>query len=364
MSESDNTLALAGIQLRGCPRALGVYSGFDGEKVFSGVIRCGSWTCPFCGPIKVKQLRKRLLEGDISKQAVPRYGFKFATLTFGGVDIRSKFLVYKPAVACCFPSVEQSREAWGQNRFQPQTTSYYNSKLGQTITGPLYNLTAMYEFMMSGFNKLRTALVKHFGKFMYFRIFEPHQDGVPHLHVLFVGEAVVHKSFLSVMSGLWKKYGLGFVKLSVIRDKRGKKVANFHGAQHAINYMLKYITKDIKKAGRYKRVFSCSRNTLLPKIKKEWESMKIIMGTIEDEGKCFVEEVVYDSDIHGNPAHEFEVGCFGSRRELENYERSQGILAFDGDFFIDTPSVVDSIQNVHISQLTQNTINLNRRHYK
>jgi len=357
---------ILGNQVTGCPRALGVYSGFDGEKVFSGVIRCGSWTCPFCGPIKLKQLRKRLIDGDISKQAVSKYGFKFATLTFGGLDIRSKFLIYKPALLARFPlpGTLQDRQTWEQNRFQPQTTTYFNTKLGQSMTGPLYDLTAMYEFMMAGFNKLRTALVKHFGKFMYFRIFEPHQDGVPHLHVLFVGENIISKSFLPVMSSLWKKYGLGFVKLSVIHNKRGKKVENFHGAAHAVNYMLKYITKDIKKAGRYKRVFSCSRNTLLPKIKKEWESMKIFMGTVEDDGQSFVEEVIYDSDIHGNPAHEFEAGVFGNRRELELYERSHGILAFDGDFFVDTPSVVDSIQNIHISQLTQNTINLNRRHYK
>lgn len=363
MSSDNISDILNGCQ-EGCPNAIGVYSGFDGEKVFSGVIRCGSWTCPFCGPRKLKQLRKRLHEGEITKQAISRYGAKFATLTFGGEDARKPFIMYEPAVKNIFPAQIQPKETWRKNRFRPQTTKYFNRKIGQIVTGPRYDLTAMYDFMMSSFNKLRTALMKRFGKFMYFRIYEPHMDGVPHLHVLFVGDAVIPKNFLEAMANLWSKYGLGFVRLNVIKDKKGKPIKNFKGVKHAVNYLLKYMTKGVKKAGRYRRVFSCSRATLMPLSKKDWKSMKIIMGFVDDEGKDFVEEVVYNGD---DPVYEFENGLFGSEAELKEAERQKGHVEFfgeDGGDFRRVPSdIIGAIQEVHISKLTQNTINQKRRCY-
>ena len=372
----------------GCPNAIGVYSGFDGEKVFSGVIRCGSWTCPFCGPRKLKQLRKRLHDGEITQQAISRYGAKFATLTFGGKESRSQFVIYESAKKNIFPDSDPDvyaseweknflneyifpdpdpdvyKSNWEKNRFQPQTTKYYNRKVGQMITGPRYDLTAMYDFMMAAFNKLRTALMKRFGKFMYFRIYEPHLDGVPHLHVLFVGESVIPKNFIEAIQKLWAKYGLGFVRLNVIRDKNGKVIKNFKGVKHAVNYLLKYMTKGVKKAGRYRRVFSCSQKTLMPLSKKDWKSMKIIMGVVNDEGNDFVEEVIYSGD---DPVYEFENGLYGSDEELREAERIKGHVEFvgenGGDFVRVPADIVGAIQEIHISKLTQNTINNNRGHY-
>lgn len=353
--EKDNSFLE---ELQGCPNAIGVYSGYSDGKVFSGVIRCGSWTCPFCRVRKMKQLKKRLMEGEIAKQAISRHGAKFATLTFGGTDARKPFIIYDPAVKVIFPQQIQPKLTWENNRYQAQTVKYFNRKTGQIVSGPRYDLSGMYCFMMSAFNKLRTALIKRFGKFMYFRVYEPHLDGVPHLHVLFVGDAIIPKDFLTVMSSLWEKYGLGFVKLSTIRNKNGKPVKNFSDTKHAINYLLKYMTKDVKKAGRYKRVFSCSQNTLMRLEKKDWRKMKIIMGVVDDVGQGFVEEVVYDSDIHGNPAYEFENGLFGSEAELEASNRLRGTVVFDGADFVRLPTdTVDAIQENHIALLTQPTIN-------
>lgn len=362
MSSSDFTGKVS--ESQGCPNSIGVYSGYSDGKVFSGVIRCGSWSCPFCGPRKLKQLKKRLHEGDISKQAISRYGAKFATLTFGGDRARSKFIIYEPAKANIFPGEIQPKETWRNNHFRPQFTKYYNRKIGQIVTGPRYDLTAMYDFMMVGFNRLRTALVKRFGKFRYFRIYEPHMDGVPHLHVLFVGDAVIPKSFLAAMTKLWSKYGLGFVQLATIKDKKGKVIRSFKGVKHAVNYLFKYMTKGVKKAGRYRRVFSCSQKTLMPLVKKDWKKMKIIMGVVDDHGTDFVEEVVCDSAVKGDPAHEFEVGCLGSEAELRALESAKGIIGFDHNgFFRRTPDIINAIQNVHISQLTQPTINRDRKRY-
>lgn len=349
---------------QGCPNALGVYSGYSDGKVFSGIIRCGSWTCPFCGPRKLKQLRKRLHEGEITKQAISRYGAKFATFTFGGTAARKPYIIFEPAVKAIFPIQNQSLVVWFENQIRPQMHRFYSRKVGQYITGPRYDVTAMYDYMMTSFNKLRTALVKHYGKFMYFRVYEPHQDGVPHLHVLFIGDAVIPKSFLETMSKLWSKYGLGFVQLAAIKDKNGKPIRNFKDVKHAVNYLLKYMTKDVKKAGRYRRVFSCSQKTLLPLSKKDWKDMKIIMGVVDDVGKDFIEEVVYDSDEKGNPAYEFEAGVFGSEAELREAELLKGHVEFDGETFVRVPSdIISAIQEVHISQLTQSTINKNRGRY-
>lgn len=362
MSSNNVSDILSGCQ-EGCPNAIGVYSGFDGEKIFSGVIRCGSWTCPFCGPRKLKQLRKRLLEGEISQQAISRYGAKFATLTFGGTEARSKYIIHEPAQENIFPAQVQPKETWRNNRFRPQMTKYYNRKIGQIVTGPRYDLTAMYDFMMASFNKLRTALMKRFGKFMYFRIYEPHLDGVPHLHVLFVGDAVIPKNFLEAMTNLWSKYGLGYVQLAAIKDKNGKVIKNFKGVKHAVNYLLKYMTKGVKKAGRYKRVFSCSQKTLMPLSKKDWRSMKIIMGVVDDTGQDFVEEVIYSDEE--NPEKEFEKGVFGSEEELRSAERIKGNVEFTGenggDFKRVPSDIIGAIQEIHISKLTQNTINNRRR---
>jgi hypothetical protein len=292
------------IQTR-CQAVKGVYAGYDGDSVFSGPLRCKSWQCPVCGPKKVKQLRKRALNGEIALSAVPKYGVKFATLTFGGSEKRADYVV---------------------------RDSVTGNVKGQIINGkacPVYDATRIYDEMMQAFNRLRTALVKHFGKFMYFRVYELHKDGVPHLHVLFAGKAVIPKSFYTVMQDLWTKYGMGFVKLNVIRDKNGRVITRFSDARHAVNYLMKYMTKpqNIKTAGKYKRVFSSSRGALMPVQKKDWLRMQVIMGTFDDNGDC----------------HEKVVA------EYEQIEEINRITVFDCDGFgFKRPDLVGHIINRHL----------------
>jgi hypothetical protein len=247
---------------QGCQAVQGVYVGLSENKVYSGPIRCNSWHCPYCAQIKLKQLRKRLYNGEISLQGIPKYGFKFATLTFGGTEARQEYIIR------------------------------YDSD-GQ----PVYDVTAMYDKMMYVFNNMRRSLSRKFGKFMYFRVHEPHKDGVPHLHVLFAGKNVVPKSFYTELARLWELGGLGWVKLSAIRDRNGRVIKSFNDAKHAVNYLCKYLTKGMLSAGKYKRIFSSSRGALMPIQKKEWEVMEIIMGRVDDKGNCIEEVCPIDQAI-------------------------------------------------------------------
>lgn len=288
-----------------CQAVKGVYAGYDGDNVFSGPLRCKSWQCPVCGPKKVKQLRKRALNGDIALSAVPKYGVKFATLTFGGKEKRAGYIVRN-------------------NETGEQQSQWIN---GQKY--PVYDATRMYDEMMENFNRLRTALVKHFGRFMYFRVYELHKDGVPHLHVLFAGANIIPKSFYDVLQKLWKKYDMGFVKLNVIRDRNGRVITRFNDARHAVNYLMKYMSKpeNIKTTGKYKRVFSSSRGALMPVQKKEWIQMQVIMGSFDDNGEC-QEKVI---------------------AEIEQFEIEHAVSVFDCDGFgFKKPDLVGQIINRHL----------------
>lgn len=276
-------------KIKGCPAVLGVYVGFKDHKVYSGPLRCNSWSCEYCAPRKLSKLRKRLYNGEISLQGIPKYGFKFATLTFGGIEARKPFLMYSTAVKVCFPKPDQDFDTWEAHGPELQTRWIFD-KYGNKKRVPVYNFTAMYEKMMEVFNTCRTSLVRKYGKFMYFRVHEPHQDGVPHLHVLFAGKNVIPKSFYDDLQRLWQNGGLGWVKLSTIKDKNGRPIKSFNDAKHAVNYLCKYLTKGMQTAGKYKRVFSSSRGALMPIQKQEWEIMEIIMGRVDDKG-TWVEEV-------------------------------------------------------------------------
>lgn len=68
---------------------------------------------------------------------------------------------------------------------------------------------------------------------------------------------------------------MGFVKINCVK---------FRDRKHAVRYMLKYITKDIKKPGKWKRIFTASRNALLKIHKPEWLSMSVYIGRVTDKG--------------------------------------------------------------------------------
>ena len=158
---------------------------------------------------------------------------------------------------------------------------------------PCYNLSEMYDKMIKNFNLLVNALKKHYGQFKYFRVYEPHKDGVPHFHILFMGENCIPTDFRSTIEKLWKKYGQGFVRVNVIRDKNDNVINSFNDVQHAINYLLKYLTKNMISPGKYKRIFSAARGILTAVQKKEWEKMVVVKGHFDDKGNI-IEKIIWD----------------------------------------------------------------------
>lgn len=214
-----------------CKYPVGAFSGItiDGLKVIAGVLRCNRWDCPACHPRLKAKLYKRILSGPIANADVKKYGIKFLTLTYGGTESRE----------------ETTREK-------------------------------AYDEMSKAYHKMILALKKRYGHFHYFRVCELHKDGWPHFHVLLVGDNIAPKSLLPSIQALWcTKYGLGYVKLNKV---------DFNSAKHAINYMLKYITKDIKKVAPYKRIFTASVGAMLKTIKTEWQKIRVHMGFVQDRG--------------------------------------------------------------------------------
>lgn len=287
----------------GCQRVTGVFSGFDGQKIISGPLRCNSWSCPTCSPVKKSKLRKRLLNGPMALEGVTRYGQKFLTLTFGGLEQREPYILH---------------DSFDNPVYRAGTDKYR------------YDTEKMYEIIIENFNRLITAIRKHYGKFRYFRVFETHLDGVPHLHLLLVGKNIAPKSILDSITNLWSKYGMGFVKLNTIKDKSGREIKHFFDLRHAINYMCKYLTKDMIKPGYRKRVFSCSRESLLKIDKKVWQTMRIIMGGFDDNGNI-IEKPLDDWDLQ-----EILAGR---------------LIKTKKGFDIQTPDLIETIMNRHLNTL-------------
>jgi hypothetical protein len=238
-----------------CQRVVGGFVGFDGQKLLSASLRCNQWTCPACRERLKKQVRSRVLHGPIAQEATSKYELKFLTLTYGGTEARQKHVI-------------------------------------ETESGIKYNAKGMYDEMIHGFHKLIRALKKVHGSFKYFRVTETHKDGVPHFHVLLVGKAIAKKSILDHITDLWRnRYGFGFVKLNTPKAKTGK--THFNNVKHALNYMLKYLTKDVLSCGPYKRVFSASQKSMNPKEKGDFMIYEVAFGNTTEKGTS--EEVLYDS---------------------------------------------------------------------
>jgi len=219
-----------------CPTPVGYFQGVKHvqRSKHLGIrtnIACKYWNCSYCGPRKVKYLKRRIYRGEIAK-SYSRKGFrptgyeqKFLTLTAPGREYR--------------------------NTHSPEEA---------------------YKEMQDHFHKLIRALKKYFGDFMYLRVVEPHKDGFPHLHVLLVGSAIVPKEILGKIRKLWvHTYGMGNVDLQVIKK----------GFRAGVKYITKYITKDIKQICKGSRIFSSSKNALEPLPKKApWEYSKFYLGVI------------------------------------------------------------------------------------
>lgn len=230
-----------------CPNPVGAFSGItiDSKKIIAGPLKCNSWLCPSCQERLKKKLYKRILQGAIGEESTSRYAFKFLTLTFGGKEAR------------------QTAEHHVQ---------IHNFKGGEQVTLREF----IYNIMINNFHKLIRALKKKHGNFHYFRICELHKDEIPHFHILLAGNAIIPKDVLNSIEKLWRKhYHMGFVKINCVKFKNKK---------HAISYMLKYITKDIQKVGKWKRIFSASQNSLAKIIKTDWLMVKVNIGKVTDTG--------------------------------------------------------------------------------
>lgn len=225
----DNKKSKPSQVLTRCPNSPGAYSAItlDGKKLYAGPLSCNSWNCPYCHPRLKKKLRRRILKGplgDASLYSTP-YSMKHLTLTYGGAAMRAD------------SSPEQA-----------------------------------YDEMIDAFHQMRYFLTKKYGDFYYFRVTELHKDGWPHFHVLFAGNTIAPKTLLKDIEYFWRDLkGLGFVRLNKI---------SFHDASHAINYMLKYVTKNIQRVAKHKRVFSASRGSLLPLTKFEKSSCIVYLGSL------------------------------------------------------------------------------------
>ena len=207
----------------------GVYHDSDNKfKVINKNIRCKKWTCPYCNEINKKNLKRRLYNGGITEFVRKNglidspYAFKMMTLTCPGKSFRKK---YNPGTAL--------------------------------------------KIMNKNYEKLRKAMVKKWGAFHYLKVTEPHRDGFPHFHALIVGHAIAPKEVLEHIRHLWTgKYGMGNVDIQILK----------RGLGAGINYITKYLTKDLKPITKGSRVFTASRGALQAKKKPDWEICKFYYG--------------------------------------------------------------------------------------
>lgn len=217
-----------------CPNVIGAFAVYGeclehGGRLISGCLPCDRWDCPACGPRKKRSLWIRYQKGTISEKPSSVYGRKFLTLTAPGKEWRGK---YTPEDA--------------------------------------------YTVMADHYAHLVRNLRSKYGHFDFMRVAEPQKDGYPHFHVLLVGDNIAPREILDDIEYFWRDtYRMGFVKLNKVSFKDGG---------HALNYILKYITKDVRGFGRYKRIFSASRGALARVEKTKWDSSRVVMGRANDTG--------------------------------------------------------------------------------
>lgn len=227
-----------------CPNPVGHFKGIgphpDKPNTWKGVaanIRCGSWGCPYCKDKNLRRLRWRLFNGEMAQAANvngfrTRYHIKLLTLTVPGRMYR--------------------------RRFTPQEA---------------------YDHMIVAFEKMMKALQKRLGQFYYFRVVEPQQDGYPHFHVLLVGKAIAPITVLSFIERLWRsKYRLGFIRINCADESIKDYI-------HAIRYITKYMTKDLRPIASGKRLFTASKGALEKIVKKQnYYMSRINFGVVGPEG--------------------------------------------------------------------------------
>jgi hypothetical protein len=196
-------------------------------------IRCGRCDCPYCRERKAKKLLKRALNGEIAAEAQKdgfrTYNIKLLTLTYGG---KGKRATSTPAEAAL-----EMQEAWA---------------------------------------KLRKELRHLFGGFHFLKVFETHEDGWPHLHVVMCGETIAPAKVLAEITRLWRyRYGFGFVKMNWCSEPK-----------RALKYVMKYLFKCPVQFKNI-RLFSASEGALLSpeeKPDRQWEESEVLW---KDSGRMF-----------------------------------------------------------------------------
>jgi hypothetical protein len=217
-------------------RFSGVHVGDNSSFAIDTAIGCGRWDCPDCGAKKLKQLMKRIFEGQICNIALPsgfrsKYFCKFLTLTVPGKGFRDS----------------------------------------HTADDAFVIISHYWDLLLK-------SVRKSFGRdFLYFRVVERQQDGYPHYHVLMVGRSVAPKNVLDYIKRMWSEvYGMGFfVKLNLVKS-----------LENSVTYLCKYLTKHFGAKGslppRRVRLFSSSRRALAKLPKTVWAFKRVVVGSAVD----------------------------------------------------------------------------------
>ena len=134
--------------------------------------------------------------------------------------------------------------------------------------------------------------------------------------MLICGPAVRPKSILKSIDDLWQgKYGLGFTKLVVIR----------HGLRAGVSYLCKYLTKQMRRIYRYKRIFSASKGALAPMSKPKFLKSEVYFGEVssDNDGKPVIRERVLDVEdlVGGERPLEVALNCFYNECKMQFLER-------------------------------------------
>lgn len=273
-------------QFRPCTRPTILLRGFrelpDGTKeAFVYNPPCDSWECPVCRERKAKTLMSRALNAGLTEDILDNqgdvnpYAYKLLTLTYGGkADKARTDNPFTQGFYC--PLKNKERKEWRYRN--PELPLPMNFEAARAYTGTA-TPEQVTKLMAEAWNKLRTALKKFYGAFLFLRVVELHEDGYPHYHILLVGEAIAPAKILAHIRKLWRRYGLGFVKLNMLRsDGRYDGTVNC-----AVKYILKYLFKKPADLGGRCRRYSAAKGALVP---------------LEQKEKLPIQHLRYDIDSH------------------------------------------------------------------
>lgn len=204
---------------------------------------CNQWGCEICKKVKIRDLRKRLMQGvseHLDKIKVNGfrdfYSMKFLTLTWPGAERRSsKF----------------------SHTYNPEYTGSESPE-------------DAYRSMRKFWNTMSSSLRKKYGDYSFISTVEPQQDGYPHIHILLMGGGVGNRKLLADLRSLWvDKYGMGTrLNLQVVKK----------GYRAGISYLLKYLTKGRGRLPKGSRLFSCDKKLLKKVVKeknKDWVTFEV-----------------------------------------------------------------------------------------